>query len=196
MTILSRLLLPSYDVKIFILLIFFVVYSSSCASSEFNFFDSYLDRQFVTNQFQQQKVPLDFVSDTVDNKRSYAYTLKFEQTSENQYYLFGVYVSKAGELLDIKEFDKDYKNFVSKNPKPKKIEIEFPNIGKRARRDAGFFGPGGSSYGLVFTTSDGLYDVKLVESLLLPANVAPPNIDIRQFARTISSAYDSYVSKD
>lgn len=164
--------------------------SPSIIHSGFDIFDSFLNNQFVKNKLNQD-YPLEFIVDTLDNKKSYSYTLKFNQINENQYYLFGVAVAKAGVLLNADELKSDKKNADSSLN-----EINFPRIGKRAKRETGFFGPGGSSYGLVFTTTDGLYDVKIVVSMLLPENVDSPDIDIRHAARTISNIYDEHQQKN
>ena len=170
--------------------LFVTVCSSNTGRTEYEFFDSYINNEFVTHTLHQN-YPLDFIVENRNNTRSYSYTLKFKQTHDNQYYLFSLVVAKAAVLLNPDEYRADYKEFIEHHS-ASEVETKFPKIGKRAEKETGFFGPGGSSYSIVFTTSDGQFDVKLVVSMLLPENVDSPNIDIRRVAQLVSAEYDKY----
>ena len=170
-------------------LFFLTVCSSNPAANNFEFFDFYINDEFVKNTLSQN-FPLDFKIEDVDNARSYSYTLRFIKTNKYQYYGFGVVVAKAGIFLDAEKYNIEFKKIFQQNPA--KVETEFPHIGKHAEMEPGFFGPGGSSFSLVFTTSDGKYDVRLVISMLLPNKVDSPDIDLKHAARIISVAYDKY----
>jgi hypothetical protein len=56
-------------------------------------------------------------------------------------------------------------------------------------------GPGGASFQLMFTTSDGRYDIKTMISNLLPESVESPNLELEQIAKAISNHYNK-VAKD
>jgi hypothetical protein len=194
----NKMTAPSSSMPYHVILfsmIFLITCGSKPLSGEYKVFDSFLNEKFIKSNINQNR-DFDFKIDNIDNKRSYSYTLKFKQTSENQYFLFGVVVAKAGVLLNKDEYEAERKKIERKKSDPSVLETQFPNIGKRAMKETGFFGPGGSSYGLVFTTSDGLYDVKLVISLLLPDTIDSPEIDIRNAAQLISNAYDKHMSKN
>jgi hypothetical protein len=50
-------------------------------------------------------------------------------------------------------------------------------------------GPGGASFQLMFTTSDGKHDINTLISNLLPENVESPDLKLEQIAKAISDHY-------
>ena len=66
---------------------------------------------------------------------------------------------------------------------------EFAQIELRAQRELSV-GPGGSAYGVTFTTDDGERDISVIVSSLLPHGVEAPDLDVDSFARLIESRYE------
>lgn len=168
------------------LLIFFwsLLLSSGCIGQETKHpFDGIIDKQLF-----KEALTFEFNREANDGSRSYSYNFEFDKTSEAQHYLFLVTVVNAGDLLDLEEYTTIRLSLANK---PDVLARDFPDIGKRARRDPPSFGPGGSTFGLTFTTSDERYDVRLVVSNLLPKGVVDPNIDIEKIGRMISDRYDN-----
>lgn len=73
------------------------------------------------------------------------------------------------------------------------LKIEFPDIGKRAIRDRGTFGPGGAMFAVMFTSSDGRFDIKASISNIIPDDVDDPEFNIREMFKKISDMYDKKV---
>jgi len=72
------------------------------------------------------------------------------------------------------------------------MEREFPRIGSRAQREIFGIGPGGSAYGLTFTTDDERFDVQFTITQRLPDTMAPQNIDIYPLAKRLNEAYITF----
>ena len=68
----------------------------------------------------------------------------------------------------------------------------FPPMGARALREFFGVGPGGSAYGLTFTTKDKLYDVRIVMQMLLSNNAPDPACDVDVLARRIETKYRNH----
>ncbi len=68
--------------------------------------------------------------------------------------------------------------------------IDFPKIGQRAQWGHITAGPGGTAFELLFTTSDGIYDIKILISNLMPETIESPNLEIEQIAKVISDRYN------
>lgn len=73
---------------------------------------------------------------------------------------------------------------------PKGRYAVFAIIGARAQWGHMSAGPGGAAFQLMFTTSDGKYDIKTLISNLLPENVESPDLGLEQIAKAISNRYD------
>ncbi|WP_133512757.1 hypothetical protein [Candidatus Thiosymbion oneisti] len=69
----------------------------------------------------------------------------------------------------------------------------FPSVGARAQTTAPFFGPGGSSFGLLSTTNDECFDLNVnVMQSGVEGNVA--TFDVLEISSRLHQAYDSLAS--
>ena len=127
-----------------------------------------------------------------DEKRMYIGEYAFKKTASGQHAMLVVAIAPGGSLLS----DEAYRRRVDavqqeqQTRQPGYAEYELPSYGKRALRRFLGFGPGGAGYGLVFTTSDGRYDVEVAVSSLLPMGTDTPEMDIDAIAGGIARRYD------
>ena len=71
---------------------------------------------------------------------------------------------------------------------PEVLARDFPDFGARARVEAPFFSPSGGLTGLVFTTSDLLFDVR-VSVFEASSDVDRPALTALEAARIVEDAY-------
>lgn len=154
-------------------------------------FDSIITKDMVSSGYTGT-VPLSFRVLERDGSRIYEAAYEFRSTDPAQHHTCSITVAKAGTLLDPKEYEKRYSETERDNADrgPEYLLSQFPRIGRRAQRDIFGAGPGGASFGLTFTTSDGLFDVRITVSELLPEGVEDPRFDFEKAARKISDLYD------
>jgi hypothetical protein len=158
-------------------------------------FDDIITRTEMARGFEKE-IPFSFTVHEEDSVRVYGGDYEFPRTRPEQHYVFSAVVASAGELLDVREYERRRAELERQpNVSEDSLRAEFPPIGKRAQRNVFSFGPGGASYGLTFTTTGGTFDVRIVVSNLLPANVEPPNFRVYETARRISDLYDARVSR-
>lgn len=112
----------------------------------------------------------------------------FKRHDPAQHDFISVQVAPAGHFLNPVEYEARRASF-----KAQGVELpgDFPDIGMRAQSDVFGVGPGGASYGITFTTRDGLYDVRVMKSNLLPGDVSVPQISLEALARRIEARYNS-----
>ncbi len=167
----------------------------SCSKSDaFRPFDTIVTEDLVRNACKHDVPPFSFGVKQADGQRVYGVASNFgpEHPECNAYVT--VTVCKAGKLLDVTEYEKsktEIKERDMKNPDDMRLEpFLLPDIGKRAM--AGFaLGPGGGGDWLIFTTSDGRYDVKVEQGNRLSEGVQGPTVLCDKIARDICTAYDS-----
>ncbi|MGH8621501.1 MAG: hypothetical protein ACRET3_05115, partial [Burkholderiales bacterium] len=140
----------------------------------------------------RQKVPLAFGVVDNDSTRVYWSEYQFARTDPWQHYTASVTVAKGGDLLDPRAYEERYRQMSrdSADRIEQYLLTQFPHIGKRAHWDVGLAGPGGATFGLTFTTSDGRYDVRIMVSNLMPTGIDDPDFHIEGTARRISDLYD------
>jgi hypothetical protein len=108
-----------------------------------------------------------------------------------------VTVAPAGRLLSAKEIErvrKEVSEHDAQQPDPKLRfgESLFPSIGKRAL--AGFaIGPGGGGYSIVFTTSDGRWDIDVSAGNKMKEGMEQPGLDVDRLAQETCDLYDRAV---
>jgi len=96
-----------------------------------------------------------------------------------------VEVGSAGTLLDRAE----HKRSMVTTPSSERAG-RFPSVGARAQMTAPFFGPGGSSFGLLSTTHDERFDLNVnVMQSGAEGNVA--TFDVLNISARLHQAYDS-----
>lgn len=130
------------------------------------------------------------------NVRSYLFEFQFKKTDPIQHYICAISVARAGAFIDPKLYEADYnrlKNeYMKANPGRwmQQLRLDFPEIGRRAQYGHIAAGPGGAAFDLSMTTSDGMHDVKILISNLMPESVEGPDLDIEKIAKAISDRYN------
>ena len=106
-------------------------------------------------------------------------------------------MAEAGKFLDPQEYRKAFNRLKLEHQKAspdrweEQLLIDFPKIGLRSKWGNSSAGPGGAAFDLVFTTSDGRYDVKALLSSLMPDTVESPDLELVQIAKSISHHYNA-----
>lgn len=144
-----------------------------------------IDTQTVMEVFPQ-KVHMDWRFARTDEVQSFIAEYVFERHQPNEHYSLEVSIAPAGRFLDPVRYEAR-RAVVQETGGG--IQSEFPAIGLRAQWELFGVGPGGSSYGLTFTTQDSQYDVRIVVSELLPETVAEPDINLEVFAQRLEARY-------
>ena len=128
--------------------------------------------------------------------RRYVFEFKFKKSRPIQHYICALSVAKAGVFIDSKRYHDEYRRhkneYMKTNPGQwmRLLQHKFPEIGRRAQYGLITAGPGGAAYDLSITTTDGIYDIKIAISNLLPNTVEGPDLDMEQIARAISDRYN------
>lgn len=119
--------------------------------------------------------------------RRFEVALRLDGRDPLEHYALEIVAAKAGEVIDADEHRGRRRTFATDGGS---VEADFPSIGMRAQREFLGAGPGGAAQAIAFTTSDGVFDVRITLSMLLPAGVPAPDLDLEAFARRLSDAYD------
>jgi len=166
---------------------------SSCSNRDaFSSFDSIVTEKLIRTNCKLE-VPFAFTDERSSVLRKISANFLFgEQCSECNTYI-AVRIATAGELLDQTEYEL-HRNQVKEadSDRPADMRMEsflFPNIGRRAMASV-VLSPNGGGYTLVFTTSNGRFDVEIEQSSRLEKDVHGPEVDVDKIAITISDSYD------
>lgn len=119
--------------------------------------------------------------------RRFEVALRFDGRDPLEHYTLEIVAATAGRLIDADEHRRRRQAFANDGGS---VEADFPSIGLRAQREFLGVGPGGAAQAIAFTTSDGVFDVRITLAMLLPAGVTAPDLDLEAFARRLSNAYD------
>ena len=162
-------------------------------------FDDIITRNFFISSARKD-ADLNYRTDVIGaTEKLYSAELNFEKNSPYQHYICTINIAKSGAFINKEKFEESYikhkETLLKKHPGnwQEIIKIEYPDIGKRAIRDRGTFGPGGAMFSITFTSSDGLFDIKGSISNNLPEDVEDPELDLRDILRKISDFYDKQV---
>lgn len=129
---------------------------------------------------------IDYTIETAEGTRSYVASVRLasSEAAGDRVYVATVSVAPAGGFLDPKEVERER----AASP-PDTLERDFPAIGLRARSEPVFFGPGGATYGVAFTTGDGRYDVKVALATGLAGDRPDPGFDPHAAALRLEALY-------
>lgn len=168
------------------------------ANQDFDIFDKIITRNFFISAAKND-APLNFViSDFDETEKIYSMELDFNKKDPLEHYICSIGAAQAGTYIKNQEYEASYayykETFRKEHPDKWQefLKIEFPDIGKRAIRDLGTFGPGGAMFAVMFTSSDGKFDIKASISSNLPDNVDDPEFDISEMLTKVSDMYDHY----
>lgn len=134
-----------------------------------------------------------------DKIRHYFFAYQFDKTANDEHYICLISVADAGRFIDPQQYEEEFgrrkQEYMKCYPDQwrRQLLIDFPKIGSRAQRGNQFVGPGGASYDLLLTTSDGRYDIKILISNLMPDTIEGPDLDVELIATAISERYNKAV---
>ncbi len=153
-------------------------------------FDGLISKEFLASGLKN-KHSFIYTRENSGETKLYIGTISFH---DDGYYLFGVVVAPAPMLLDSKSYCAAFRQAKKRfDGQENRFRHQFPpGLGSRAQRVFDGAGPAGSGYALVFTTSDGKYDIKVIVAMSLPESVADPGFDIDRIAETVSRHYDAH----
>ena len=166
-------------------------------SNKFRWFEKIITREILLGE-DVEKYPLSLDIYEENSVMSYIFEYKFEKEAPFQYYICTVSVAKAGRLIDQKRYEEEYSRFKEEYLKffpeiwTRQLGIDFPEIGRRARNGQLAVGPGGASHGLLLTTPDGKFDIRIMISNLLPETIESPDLDIARIAKAITDRYTEF----
>lgn len=129
---------------------------------------------------------IDYSIEKADGARRYVASVRLSASAgaDDAGYVAAVAVAPAGVFLDPKEVERAR----AASP-PDTLARDFPAIGLRARSEPVFFGPGGATYGVAFTTGDGKYDVKVTLAASPIGAQSDPSFDPHAAARRLETLY-------
>ncbi len=90
---------------------------------------------------------------------SYLFSHRPSAQESERLFLSTIVIAPVGQLLDKKQHQTD-----RQNASTQQLIQDFPELGTRARTLPAFFGPGGASFGVVFTSMDDKFDIKIIVS--------------------------------
>jgi hypothetical protein len=145
------------------------------------------------------KYPFALSTGAAQGTRDYIFELQFKKTDPYHHYICSISVASAGTFINPQQYQKEYNRLLNDHKRAypdrwhQRLLLDFPDIGARAQWGHISAGPGGASFQLMFTTSDGRYDIKALISNLLPENVESPDLELEQIAKAISDHYNKAV---
>lgn len=110
----------------------------------------------------------------------------FERTAPEQHFSLTFTLAPAGRFIQEQDFRERRREAEARGTN---LALEFPPIGLRAAHVLLGFGPGGAAESLTFTTTDGRFDIRVVQSNLMPEGVDSPTVDLRQLASALEQRY-------
>ncbi|MCP4118422.1 MAG: hypothetical protein GY737_24105 [Desulfobacteraceae bacterium] len=125
----------------------------------------------------------EFTANLEDEKVLYIFVYEPPASAPDYLLSAAVEVRSAGTLLNRAE----HEHVVATTPLNERAG-RFPLVGARAQTTTPFFGPGGSSFGLLSTTIDELYDIK-VNVVQSGAEGDLPTLDALDISARIHQAY-------
>ena len=148
--------------------------------------DFTLWNKVVTKRFFQSSVGRGDFSATMEDGRI-TYVFVYQPPASNPNYLLSaaVEVRSAGTLLNRTEHER----IVATTPLDERVR-RFPSVGSRSQTTAPFFGPGGTSFGLLSTTNDERFDIN-VNILKNGAEGNVATLDALEVSSRLHQAYDS-----
>ncbi len=168
-------------------------------------FDELVTRELISSACENS-VPFTFSVSGENGKRVYQADFEVGAEEPGIFYYCKVTVAAAGVLPERGEYEMAKREWKRSRAKEKQMRTEadlqelglsdvgfeqsmFPDIGKRAM---GWFalGPGGGAGGILFTTSDGRFDVDVEGSNKLKEGIEHPGLDYEELARRLSDLYD------
>ena len=167
-----------------------LILHSSAGVSTPRLFDHLISRQLIGSSCETKVVPAYRIIQE-SAIRTYIARYRLPGMHADDHYDLAISVGPPGTFLTAAQFQQRYSRFREKyaDRGPAFLASEFPAIGARAQREVLSVGPGGSAYGLVFTTYDERYDIRAVLRMSLSEGVLDPDCDIEGLARRVEARY-------
>jgi hypothetical protein len=195
-----NILLAQIPTAISFLLILMVSNVYCSGKSKLEMFDRIITSKIAIGK-DATKYPFSLSAGTKQGTRDYIFELQFKKSDPYHHYVCAISVASAGTFINPQQYQKEYNRLQNEQKRAypdrwqQQLLLDFPKIGARAQWGHMSAGPGGASFQLMFTTSDGRYDIKTMISNLLPESVESPNLELEQIAKAISNHYNK-VAKD
>lgn len=181
---LNNIMYSVIKVTILLLTLSSCAMSNSVENSESE--EAILWNKVVTKDFFQSIIGSGEFSTNVDgSKIVYIFVYQPPPSDLDHILSVAVEVGLAGTLLDIEE----YKRSFAITPLDERDNI-FPSVGARSQTTAPFFGPGGSSFGLLSTTKDERFDIN-VHVMQSGAKGEGETLDVLEISTRVHQMYDS-----
>jgi hypothetical protein len=168
----------------------------SAASTPSQIFDAILTQEFIAAVCKTAGVSdFSFHVDTSGVTRFYgvSYRPRSYALASDDYYVLTVHVAPAGTFLTAAKYkerlDEFRRQFSDRGPEF--FRWQFPPVGSRAMQELHGFGPGGASFGWVFTTKDELFDVRVSMANLLSEGIPDPDCDPLELTHRTEARYES-----
>ena len=115
--------------------------------------------------------------------------MQLPDAKKEDYYVCAITIDKGGSRLSAREYERNRARDAKKYGE-EGLELWYPKIGRRAELFVTGFAPRGGGYTLVFTTTDGRYDVGVAVGDSMSGRLKGPAFDEHLAARKIAQAYD------
>ncbi len=159
------------------------------------FFDDLITKDFLAFGLEIPGL-FEYRAETENSIKTYAGSVIFSAHDDDSHYHFGISVAAAPTLLDETAYCSEKQRLMREaGERGAFVQQTFPPLGCRARREFYGAGPGGSGYGLVFTTSDCRYDVRVFVGMALSGETPDPDFDIDKIAYALSARYDRELAR-
>ncbi|MBN1919069.1 MAG: hypothetical protein JW889_14280 [Verrucomicrobia bacterium] len=156
-------------------------------------FDSIVTENLIRHGCENE-VPFEFGTSESPGERCYSAGFVFGPDYPNSHAYVSVTVARAGKLLDLREYHR-FKRKVRMEDKDQPHDMQwgsslFPDIGRRAMVGL-VLSPNGGGDAVVFTTSDGRFDIKVEQGNHLAKGLEGPNVLCGKIAREVCRLYGS-----
>jgi len=167
------------------------VLAQNSVNTKLALFDKVVTKSLIAQGFSGPQA-FHFRRSQEADRRTYESICVLPLSKADQHYVIAITAAPSGKLLDAAEYEKRRGAFLASDTEESRrvLDRDFPNIGLRALRHQGSFGPGGASYSLLLTTSDGRFDIRIAVSNLLSGTIPDPGFDSTKIARLIACRYD------
>ncbi len=182
--------ITSSVVKVTVLLLMLSSCAMSNSSENFDSEEVSLWNKVITKNFFQSIIGSGELSTNLEGSKI-VYIFVYQPPASDPDYILSVAVEvgPAGTLLDIPEYERS----MLLTPLAERAK-RFPNVGSRSQTTTPFFGPGGSSFGLVSTTKDERFDIN-VHIMQGGAKGEVATFDVLEVSTRLHQAYNSIIDK-
>ena len=161
-------------------------------------FDSLVSKELMSSFARD---PMKATFSIADTYEGHQYLLLFDlaRATDDIFTLSRIVVMPGGSRLSteaIAEYKKKISEFEGRSGKKVFSDLisSYPKVGSQSL-PVFFASPNGGGWGIVFTTSDGRFDISVTEDSHLYLDMKSPGMDIVGLAKAISEKYDQRVQK-